>query len=215
MAFRTYRAALEYRVGGRTMVNVLHFGGDDGFLATNSLDAQDLAEKLAGGGLVVAWRGLLDAAARMDRVVVSEMLPSTSTDVPESGAATIDAAGTAAFSQNLPLELCGLMNIHTGIAKRYARGHWFLPPLSDESNTASTVIDVSGSYWSKMGDLKTELGHWNKGGSAWSTGGWDDPSWGLGVYSRRRHNLGAATWFFHAKSYTFNTKAHFLRSRGS
>lgn len=214
MAFRVYRAAFEYRVGGRTMVNALHIGGDDAPLSSDQ-NAQDLAEKLAAGGIVTAWRGLLDASARFDRIVVSEMLPSITTDIPESGLAVVDLGGTAAFSQNLPLELCGVMRVATGIAKRYARGHWFLPPLSDESNTAATVIDTTGSYWTAMGALKTELGHWNRSGSAWGGTGWPDASWGIGVYSRTRHNLSAPTWFFHANAYSFTNKAHFLRSRGA
>lgn len=215
MAFRVYRAAFEYRGEfGRSMVNVLHFGGDDAILPVDDLNAKKLADKLAAGALVTRWRGLLDASQTFDRVVVTEMLPEDDTGIPEAGEATVSLAGTMAVTGDLPAELCAVVNKHTGIPKRYARGWWFMPPAQTELATAGGNFLSTSTYMVNINALIAELGHWNKGGSAWGeTVAWGDATWGLGVYSRTRHNKGLANYFFHCNAYSVATKPHWLRSR--
>lgn len=211
MAFRVYRAAFNYRSEfGVRCANILHFGGDDSSLDWSPTTAQGLADHVGSGGLVTMWRDMLDSSQVFDDVTVTEMLPHGSTALPGSGIHLVNAAGTAAWTGDLPAQMCGLIAIKTGIPKRYARGWWFMPPIQSEAHTAAGKILTTSDYWVSLQNVVTELGHWNKNGSAFPAG-----SWGVGVYSRTRHNQGVSPFFFHAVGYKTVNDVHWLRSRGS
>lgn len=213
MADRFYQVQWRYTCGGQTMESTYCIFGDDSVLDFTPMSAQGLADKLGGTtALTGAWRSTMVSVDSLDSVSVRELVARPGIDVPTEGSHALGLAGTRSFTGSAtPLELGGIVALHTAAALRSGRGYFHLPPCRSTSSLNGSTADqfnLTDTYWTGAASLVTELGHWNQGGSAWAGG-----SWGMGVYSRTRRARGESLFAFHTVSFTVPNSTKWLRSR--
>jgi len=101
--------------------------------------------------------------------------------------------------------LCATVSWKTAVAKRYARGHSFMPPAGSETTTAEGGIwNVAGPYITAIASFAQ---HYNDGHTVSST------DYAPIVYSRTRQKLGLTPFHFPIISHRVNVKQSYLRSR--
>lgn len=213
MADRFYQVQWRYTCAGQDMESTYCIFGDDSVFDWTPTNAQGLADKLGGAtALRDAWKNLLVTSDTLNSVGVRELVAPGGSGVPTEGSHSFGLAGTRSFGvAALPLEVGGIVRIHTDAAIRSGRGYFHLPPARATTTMSVSQPDqfnTSDAYWTLAAALVTELGHWNQSGSAWSSG-----DWGMGVYSRTRRARGLSTFAFHAVSYTVPNSVKWLRSR--
>ena len=126
----------------------------------------------------------------------------------DAGSHSVEQAGTLAGTDSaMPRSVVPLINLHTNVSSKSARGWIFLPGSGDTSK-------LTGRTWGTT--MKTALD---------ALAAKLDDSFDLGslfithvnpiVYSRTRHKAGLEPHTFKVTSATTSTKVHFLRSRDS
>lgn len=124
---------------------------------------------------------------------------------PKSHVKSIELAGTRAVTDTkLNPGLCNVMRLKTGIAKRYARGHAFLPPILATTQLATDGTTGGQTYSTAAIAFATQF----KGG--WTAGGTD---YAPVVFSRTKWLTPAEDYFFALQDAVADTKVHWLRSR--
>jgi hypothetical protein len=205
---RSYRCTFFCRDldDGTVIQPSLHYQTD---LATGG-DEPDGADVATGVWGVVGQEFLNCTPSRVEvdgLVVRSEEVPGSGV-LPTEGFHSVGLQGNLAVLEgDLPRELVALVNIHTNVGSRSARGYITLP----------------GPYGEGYLTLKQWAGAYATAGHAFAAK--LDDSFSLGtvqaadvhpvVYSRTRRLKGFAPWTFRVTSGTFNLRPHWRRSRGT
>lgn len=151
-----------------------------------------------------AWLATARNSVHFDELVLTEQVvpPAIGT----AGAHTIDAAGTNSLDgTGIPFGLVAILNFHTAVRSRSARGHCALAPPS-----VSNALDGnawSSSLVSSISTLRALLDDQLELGSVEPTQ--VTPC----CYSRKRHLLGQNPYTFDVTTVSLNPAPHWLKSR--
>ena len=202
---RTYRATFRSTYGDGTLVQPsLHYQTD---LNTGGSepDPSDVAGEIwahLDDNILTAWPAIVTLH---ELVVTEQVVPPA---IGAVGAIQINQPGLLPVSaEDLPRELVGIINIHSGAATRSGRGYFTLPGAGSELYT-------SARQWTQA--------YFNQ---AIALAALFDDSLSIGavlpaaihpvVYSRKRHRAGLTPYTFRVQTATFNVRPHWRRSRGT
>lgn len=159
------------------------------------------------------WNNCLDTNSVFDRIVSTEdvtfWIPGT---LGSAGVHTVGTNGARAAGDNLlPREMCMFASIKTDVAKRYARGGFHSPSITNSAalNTGGGLNTSHANYL----DFQT-FGATLLGGHDYGTGT-SGGHLSLIVYSIAQRKRGATNYWFDAKSITINSRPKWLRQRVS
>ena len=180
---------------------------------TDTGDASNLRDALS-GTLPAQYRGVLPNWITVQTMLVAEVLPPGSTDVPDESSFTVGLNGQQSTTgDQLPIPLCVLVGIYSNAAVRSGHGRTFYPHPGNASlldsagnwDMASTVFATS--YPTLLNSLK----------SNWTVdlSGTPDATASQVIYSRTRHARGDDSYYFDVSSWTIRTVPHWLRSRAT
>jgi len=202
---RTYRATIRCSyVDGTLAQPSLHYQTDlQG--AQSEPDPSDVA------GEIWAHIGSLFASVTHVGVTINELVVSEEVLKPNigvTGAILINSLGVMPMSaEDLPRELVGIINIHSGAATRSGRGYMTLVSPGAELYTANR-------FWTQQyktgGDQLASVLH-----QSLSIGAVNPSDIHPVVYSRKRHQAGLTPYTFRVQSAAFNERPKWRRSRGT
>lgn len=137
-----------------------------------------------------------------------------SEEIPASGIIPVEAfhvfgtAGTlSALNADLPRELVGIVNLHTGVGSRSARGYTTLPgPYSEAQLTDHLWAGAYATAGHAFADLLKQ---------SFDLGTIQVAHVNPVVYSRTRRTRNQSPWTFRVTSATFNLRPHWRKSRGT
>jgi len=210
MASKLWKVAYRARLGtGATCDSIFH--AVDG---TEALESSSSAHEVADAvdaRLSSFYLSVLDVNASLLDITATEVVTPGSGDVPAQYAKTKNSAGLRTAGDNeLPNELCALIQLRTDAAVRGAHGWTFAPPAKNSSALASGgVFSTSHAYYTGTNDLGQRLQ------DNWSTGTVIIHDWEFVIYSRTRHARGLDNYWFSIIGFNVPTKPHWLRSRGT
>lgn len=142
----------------------------------------------------------------IDSLVVSEQVLKP--DIGAAGAVNIDIAGTLpGSSEDLPRELVAIINLHTNVASRSARGYFTLPGPGGETFTQGRLFtnEYVNAGNSLAGVLDDQL----------DIGTFQVTHLNPVVYSRKRHQAHQDPFTFRVQSAKLNLRPKWRRSRGT
>lgn len=209
MADVFYRATFQYTQRNETCFTSLAFFGH----ATPNPTLNDVADAImVATGLKDKMRSVLTVLDTLDSLLVRELLAPDDTAVPSEVVRSIAQAGlNSAGDDMLPNAVSGLLHVATNAAVRSGHGRMWLPsPRASAAAAADGTFNMAAGYGLGVTALITELGHYNRGGSRWTTFGAD---FGAGVYSRTRRLRGETNFAFQATAYSLRPRWHWLRKR--
>jgi hypothetical protein len=174
----------------------------------------DLLDSSGTDDLVSAYRGMLSERMELDGILlrqVQDPLNPGDTKLEQFRADQSDGL-LPAGAVGSPMEMTGILSLHTDTAGRRFRGHVFLPPPLDTDQ-------IVGSHWSNGGAYDTAVRAFEDqlvltmepAGGAHYDGAWNDVD--LVIYSRRARALDQDQFFAQVQSPGWNRKVHWLRSR--
>jgi hypothetical protein len=151
-----------------------------------------------------AFQSVCPSTVHIDELVVAEQVVAPA--IGAAGVHTVNADGLGSVGDgDLPRALVPLINLHTAVASRSARGWQFLACPMD------TAKLVDGQWTSGfLGSLNGYAGNLN---DSFDLGALLPTHVNPVVYSRTRHQGGAAPYTFRITSATASTRPHWLRSR--
>lgn len=196
---------------GVQAVNVFHFVDRpaSGFDSTGSAGAVRDALNTA---LTAKYRLCIANTWTVQSLTVAEVLPPTSTDVPDAASATIGSVGSITTSgDQLAPPITPLVTFYSNAAIRSGHGRCFMPNpgnaavLNSSGNWDLTAAPFAVAY----PDFLTALR------SAMHPDVPVDPDSTLSqvIYSRTRHAAGLSQYYFDVSSATLRAAPHWLRSR--
>lgn len=205
---RTYRCTIRCHDldDGSLIEPSLHYQTD---LATggDEPDAGDVAEGvwlLIGGN----FKALTHPRIQIDELVArSEEIPASGI-LPVQGVWPVATPGTATQTgTDMPRELVAIMNLSTATSVRSARGYMTLP--GPYSGLAVQARHFAGNYKDVGDQLALQLK------VSFSLGQFQPAEVHPVVYSRTRRVRGETPYTFRVTQAHFNTRPHWLRSRGT
>jgi hypothetical protein len=202
MPIRYARIAFEahHTATGRLITNVMHAEVD---AVANTPNWQTIANEIA-TWLSNDYLAVLTTHDTYDQIVVSEETYPASAFGQGVFVAGAPGSRTAA-DENLSPAICLLASYKTQTAKRYARGHTFMPPaLSSSTLGSSGTFLNSSTYWTTSTTFMNAYlaGH---GGS--------EAAYTPIVFSRTRVLQNQTVFTYPIVAGQLRTAQHFLRSR--
>jgi hypothetical protein len=152
------------------------------------------------------WLNMLPVGYVLEEIVVTDENYTGSTF--GQGVASINLPGVRATSDVLlDPALCAVASWKTNTAKRYARGHTFLPPAISHSELGGTATWSNiGAYWQACLAFSAKYAVAHNAGST---------TYVPIVYSHTRAKLGLTPFTFPIRGHSLSEKQHWLRSRSS
>ena len=128
--------------------------------------------------------------------------------IPVEAFRSVSSAGLLAVAEaDLPRELVAIVNIHTGVGSRSARGYITLcGPYGEGYMTGKSWAGTYATAGHAFADLLED---------SFQLGQANPSTVNPVVYSRTRRIRGQSPFTFRVTGATFNTKPHWLRSRGT
>jgi hypothetical protein len=200
---RTYRVAIKCTTAESILnMSTLHYQTDLSFIG----DEPDPSDVAAGvwNKIGTTFTALTPATTRINELVVSEEVIKPA--IGAAGSKVIDTlGGWAVGDTHLPSPACAVLNIHTAVRSKSARGWTHLPSPHDSTLVVNNGW-ISGAV-TKYVALAAVL----------------DDSFDLGtinvthvnpvVYSRKRHAAAESPYTFRVTSATLSPQIKWLRSR--
>lgn len=154
--------------------------------------------------LAAPWRAILSTADTFNQIVVTDENYPGSTH--GQGVASVASAGLRTLSDtSFSPGICGMLSYKTATAKRYARGHTFMPPAySSAAGSAGGGWAGANTYTSAIVTFLQTLAPGHTAGST---------SYIPEVFSRTRAAAGLTPFAFPFTAVFNSPKQHFLRSR--
>lgn len=122
-----------------------------------------------------------------------------------------NVAGAISAGRNCPESLCAVISFKSIIAKRYARGHIFAPPLQDKADLSTPRVFGTGTpYMTRINALAAKYA-----AGAWPTPTWTGSQlsgWNMAIYSKQQDKI-AGPAVSDVASALATTQVHWLRSR--
>jgi hypothetical protein len=124
------------------------------------------------------------------------------------GVSTPNLTGTRTTTDTkLDPAMCAVISWKTGVAKRYARGHTFAPPILDSSATSTGGLILNTSaYYLAVQAFRSKFAAGNVAGSS---------SYVPEIFSKHEVLVGAPKFSFKIVSSSVSGKQHWLRSRST
>jgi hypothetical protein len=186
--------------------NSLHFVSQPGALEDDP-SAEAVLNKVD-DALSAAYYDCQSVEWNSETIVVSECLPSSSSDIPAGHVK--DVTGTSgphgSGTHHLPEALCAIISLQTGVPRRWARGYIALPSIVG-SDFLDTDGQWSGSYATSLATFAALLD------DDYDFGGTFPVSLIPVVYSRTRHNLGLDPHFAQVQAGVVKDSPRWRRSR--
>lgn len=196
------RVSLEahHNASGALIINVLHAEVDT---LTSPPNWNSIATDV-GAWLQTPWLNLLTQNCTFDQIVVTdENYPGTTSG---QGVHVVGLGGNRTFADDaLDRAQCGLLSFKTAVAKRYARGHMFLPPIFE-----SGAISNEGTLTNASAYKTTATTFFQAIGAGHTSG---STSYTPEVFSRTRVARGETPFSFTMTGIFLDTHQHYLRSR--
>jgi hypothetical protein len=202
---RIYRATLRCHASDGTLFEPsLHYQTDVA-LAGSEPDPQDVANAID-TKLQAALRAILPATGVYEELILAEQVIPPDIGV---GAVTVNGSSgnLVATDGNTPHGLVPIINLHTGVSSRNARGHIAGP--SPGSALFSSGRKWSTSYLALLTTFAALLD------DTMSLGAINPTILNPVVYSRTRRLRDQSPWTFKVLSASVNPTPHWLRSRQS
>lgn len=185
---------------GTLITNVFHLEVDT---LSSPPDWNSIANDI-GVWLGTLYTNMLSNNCRLDQIVVTDENYPGSTHGQGVSVSGVTGARNVA-DHKVSAGTCALVSFKTAVAKRYARGHAFLPPAYEAAALgAEGTWGTGDQYWVSCENF---VNSFKAGHAAGST------SYTPEIFSRHMVQTGQTPFSFAIRSATLAAKQHFLRSR--
>lgn len=152
------------------------------------------------------WQNMLSTADRYDQCVVTDENYPGSTHGQGVHVSGVDGTRTLTDTSLRPA-VCGVVSWKTAVAKRYARGHNFLPPAySSQSSAANGGWQGANAYYTSMIDFCSTFAGGHTAGST---------SYVPEVFSKHLVTTGVTPFSNKITGFNVDGYQHWLRSRNT
>jgi hypothetical protein len=152
------------------------------------------------------WLNILTTADTFDDITVTDENYPGSTH--GQGIKSKAIVGTRVpLDEKLDAAVCDLASFKTAVAKRYGRGHCFMPPAYGSNTIAST------SGWNQADPYRGMINTWDVAYAGGFVAG--SSSYIPIIFSRHKVELGESPFTFPVTATAISAKQHWLRSRST
>lgn len=176
----------------------------------------DLPTMLALATDIKAWfdttyRAMMTTADTWQSIKVSQVIFPTGSGPYGEQLLVVNEAGTVSSSKSCPESVCGLISLKTNVAKKYARGHLFLPPAWDKADLGAPRVWGTGAVYKTNGiALAAKFAAGCGPTPTWT--GTQLSGWTLAIYSKQQDKV-AGPAVTDCAGAIFSNTVRWLRSR--